>query len=105
MQLDEDIQRAITTAIDESFIPMPIPTENDWLTSHYEPGQTVRQFERLKKPQACSTLVNIHSSFEINKRFHFEIGVTLFAFNHLEISMDQGKRSTSIDDNLIRKFI
>ncbi len=71
MQLDEDIQRALTTAIDECFVPMPIPTENDWLTSHYEAGQTVRQFERLKKPQAWSTLVKYSFSFRNKQTISF----------------------------------
>jgi hypothetical protein len=61
LKLNADIRRALTVAIDESFPPIPIPDEDDWLSTHYEAGQTVRQFERLKKPRLHPTLV--HSFF------------------------------------------
>lgn len=41
--------------MDVSFPVIPIPRPGDWLTSCYEPGQTVDDFRRLKKLQPSRT--------------------------------------------------
>ncbi|CAF3679650.1 unnamed protein product [Adineta steineri] len=53
--LDEDIRRALTITIDECFPSIPIPDEDAWLSDHYEAGQTVKQYERLRKSQPSPT--------------------------------------------------
>ncbi len=57
-QLDEDIRRALTVAIDDSFPSIPIPNEGDWLSTQHETGQTVKQFERSQKTRPRPTSVN-----------------------------------------------
>jgi hypothetical protein len=57
-QLDEDIRRALTVAIDDSFPSIPIPNEGDWLSIQRETGQTVKQFERSQKTRPRPTSVN-----------------------------------------------
>ncbi|CAF1400003.1 unnamed protein product, partial [Didymodactylos carnosus] len=44
--LPKDIQSALSTNIDQSFFPVPVPTSSDWLSQHKEPGQTLLSFER-----------------------------------------------------------
>ncbi len=48
-QLDEDIRRALTVAIDDSFPSIPISNEGDCLSTQHETGPTVKQFERSQK--------------------------------------------------------
>ncbi|CAF3845778.1 unnamed protein product [Rotaria sp. Silwood1] len=45
-QLPKDMQMAVTNRLEESFQPVPIPDEGDWLTYHQETGQTMQSFER-----------------------------------------------------------
>ncbi|CAF1113840.1 unnamed protein product [Rotaria sp. Silwood1] len=40
------MQIAVTSKLDESFQPVPIPSDDDWLRSHKEKGQTMKAFER-----------------------------------------------------------
>lgn len=39
------MQAAITSKLDESFQPVPIPSGGDWLNCHEEKGQTMKSFE------------------------------------------------------------
>jgi hypothetical protein len=40
------MQMAVTNRLDESFQPVPIPTDDDWLSCHREKGQTMQAFKR-----------------------------------------------------------
>jgi len=40
------MQIAITSNLDESFQPVPIPNMSDWLKNHVEKGQTMQKFEQ-----------------------------------------------------------
>jgi hypothetical protein len=40
------MQIAITSRLDESFQPVPVPGNSDWLRNHEEKGQTMQSFER-----------------------------------------------------------
>ena len=37
---------AVTNRLDESFQPVPVPDDGDWLGSHQEKGQTMSSFKR-----------------------------------------------------------
>jgi archaemetzincin len=47
--LSEVLRRAFTP--DDSFQPVPVPSPNDWLAAHREPGQTFEQFQRSRPNQ------------------------------------------------------
>ncbi len=78
-QRNEDIQRALTAAIDDSFPPIPIPNEGDWLNINREEGQTVKQFERRRKPRPRPSFVSLfflqkkinHFLFLIQTQYNF----------------------------------
>jgi hypothetical protein len=40
------MQMAVTNRVDESFQPVPNPSQGDWLRNHEERGQTMKSFER-----------------------------------------------------------
>ena len=40
------MQRAVTKGINNSFQPVPRPSEGDWLRQHHESGQTFKSFEQ-----------------------------------------------------------
>jgi hypothetical protein len=37
---------ALTNRLDESFQPVPVPDNGDWLDCHREKGQTMKAFEK-----------------------------------------------------------
>jgi len=39
------MQIAVTSKLDESFQPVPKPSDDDWLKSYKEKGQTMKSFE------------------------------------------------------------
>ncbi|CAF1085854.1 unnamed protein product [Adineta ricciae] len=48
-QLNDDLRRAVTVNIDESFAPISEPEKGDWLSEYNEEGQTVQEFENFRK--------------------------------------------------------
>ncbi|CAF1077189.1 unnamed protein product [Adineta ricciae] len=44
-QLPKDMQMAVSNRLDESFQPVPVPRDGDWLKQHQERGQTMKSFE------------------------------------------------------------
>jgi hypothetical protein len=40
------MQIAVTSRLDESFQPVPVPKFGDWLNVHHESGQTMKSFKQ-----------------------------------------------------------
>ncbi|CAF1039743.1 unnamed protein product [Didymodactylos carnosus] len=59
-KLDTDLLHALTVGINESFLPIPVPNDGDWLSIYEESGQTLKQFEKTKRTRPHSTYRTIY---------------------------------------------
>ena len=56
-QLNGDIRRALTIAIDQSFPLMPIQQPGDWLYEQEESGQTVSEYQDCRRAKPTPSFV------------------------------------------------
>ncbi|CAF5020087.1 unnamed protein product [Rotaria sp. Silwood1] len=58
--MNEDIRRALTVTIGDSFPLISILNKGDWFSIHQESGQTVKRFEQLRKTRGsprCNIII------------------------------------------------